>query len=332
MERSKIKNIDIQDYIKDLEGFPEQIMEAYELAKDVKLKGKFDKIFLSGMGGSGISGDILKTYMEQYKVPVFVNKGYDVPSYINERTLVFIESYSGNTEETIEVFRKILKIGCEMVVITSGGKLKELAERHSVKKVIIPGDHQPRASLGYMLIPILRILENSNAIDDVSKTLKKTAKQLQSNIYKEKAEELAKNLQDETPLIYTSDKFAGVALRWKTQFNENTKIHAFWNVFSEMNHNEIVGYTNLLGKYHMIIISSERDHPRIKKRYSLVKKLVRQKGVSVTEMAVIGEDLLQQMLSAIHIGDWTSYFLAIMYGTDPSPVEIIENLKKDLKK
>ncbi|MFP4111759.1 MAG: bifunctional phosphoglucose/phosphomannose isomerase [Candidatus Woesearchaeota archaeon] len=333
MDEKIIEEIDIQNYIKDLEDYPYHLLEAYDLARGVSIKGKFDKIVVSGMGGSGISGDILKVFMEdQSPVPVFVNKSYDLPKYVNDKTLMFIISYSGNTEETIDVFKKAIKTGCEIAVITSGGKLKELAQMHQTKLVLIPGNHQPRASMGFLLVPILRILENSGAISDMEDVLKKIASNLKNEMYKKKAEELAKNIQDKIPLIYTSDKLYCIALRWKTQFNENTKIHAFWNVFSEMNHNEIVGYTKLLAKHHMIIISSDMDHPRIRKRFQLVKNLVKEKGVDVTEMSVVGDNLLHQMLSAIYIGDWTSYFLSILYRIDPSPVDIIENLKKDLKK
>jgi glucose/mannose-6-phosphate isomerase len=332
MDSKIIEELDIQNYIKDLEDFPYHLLDAYDLANGVKVSGKFDKIFVCGMGGSGISGDVLKAFMEEYGVPVFVNKDYDLPKYVNERTLLFALSYSGNTEETIDVFRQALKRGAQIVTITSGGKIQELSKNHNIKTILIPGKHQPRASMGYLLVPMLRVLETSGAIRPLENNLKKISNQLKNSMYRNKAEELAKNLKDKIPLIYTSQKLSCVAQRWKTQINENTKVHAFYNTFSEMNHNEIVGYTKLLAKFHMIIISSEKDHPRIKKRFSLVKKLVKKKGVDVTEMSIIGDNLLQQILSAIHIGDWTSYFMALMYGIDPSPVDIIENLKKDLKK
>jgi glucose/mannose-6-phosphate isomerase len=332
MHPDTINKIDKQGYIHDLTDFPNHIMDAYELAQWTKVTGKFDKIVVSGMGGSGIGGDILKAYMEEYGVLVFVNKSYEIPKYVNDKTLLFVLSYSGNTEETTEAFKHALKTRCEMIAITTGGKLKELCDVHHKKCIIIPKGHQPRAAFAYLFIPMLRVLENSNAISSVSSVLKNIAKQLSSPIFMKKAEELARNIKDKIPIIYTADRLSCVGLRWKTQFNENTKMHAFCNVFSEMNHNEIVGYTKKLARYHMIIISSEKDHPRIKMRFKLVKKLVKDQGVDVTEMAVSGDSLLEEIFSAIHIGDWTSYFLAILYGMDPSPVEIIENLKRDLKK
>lgn len=332
MDPKIIEDLDVQNYIKDLEDFPYHLIDAYELAKGVKITGKFDKIFVCGMGGSSISGELLKAYMAEFGVPVFVNRDYELPKYVNEKTLIFFISYSGNTEETISAFRVALKRGSEIVAIASGGKLKELCQTHNKKLILVPGHHQPRASLGYLFIPMLRVLENSGAIPKIENTLKNISKQLKNPSYRLKAEELARNLKDKTALIYASEKFACVAQRWKTQINENTKIHAFYNTFSEMNHNEIVGYTKLLAKFHMIIISSEKDHPRIRKRFALVKKLVKEKGVDVTEMSIIGENHLHQILSAIHIGDWTSYFLALLYGIDPSPVDIIENLKKELRK
>ena len=334
MDEEKIKQIDKSSYVTDLEEFPHHIMEGFELPEKIKVdKKSIDKIVIAGMGGSAMPGDILETYMRyNSKVPVIVTRNYKLPALADKNTLVFTLSYSGNTEETIECFREALRKGCQIVSITSGGKIKELATLHKKPLVIVPGNKQPRAMVGYVFFSMLRMLMSYGLIRNVRKDVEALSEYLKTSVFKEKAQELAKNLLDKIPLIYASDDFGPVATRFKTQINENAKIHAFWNTFPEMNHNEIVGYTELYGKYHMVIFGSDSDHPRTKKRFEICKKLVKSKGVTVTQMNFSGNSLLKQMFTAIHMGDWTSYYMAVYKGVDPSPVEIIENLKKELKR
>ena len=333
MDDEKLMQYDKSSYITDLEDFPYHIIDGYELAKDVKVEKKnISKIIVAGMGGSGMPGDILKSYMTyNSKTPVFVCKNYKLPAFADKETLFFAVSYSGNTEETIEAFREALRKGCQIVVVTSGGKLKELASLHKKALIEVPKEKQPRAMIGYLFFSILRVVVNAGILRDVKKDVEALSKYLKDSNLKTKAKELALNLLDKVPLIYASDDFYPVAMRFKTQINENAKIHAFWNTFSEMNHNEIVGFTSLYAKYHMIIFGSESDHPRIKKRYTICKRLIKAKGATITQMNYTGTSLLKQMFTAINMGDWTSYYMALNKKVDPSPVTIIENLKKELK-
>ncbi len=336
MDDNDMKAIDKDSYIEDLEGFPDHIMEGYDLPKDITLDKRYkdiEKIMVCGMGGSGIPGDVLKTYMKyNSKIPVFVNKGYKLPATADKNTLLFTISYSGNTEETVEAFREGLRKGCKIVALTSGGKIDELARLHKKPLINVPKGKQPRTMIGYLFFAMLRILVNYKVIRDQSKEVKQLSEFLDSTSFNEKSKDLAKNLLEKIPLIYSSEDFYPAALRFKTQINENAKIHAFWSTFSEMNHNEIVGFTNLYGNYHMVILGSDSDHPRIKKRFEISKRLVKAKGVTVTQMNFSGSSILKQLFTAIHMGDWTSYYMAIYKKVDPSPVTIIENLKKDLKR
>ncbi|MFP4117538.1 MAG: bifunctional phosphoglucose/phosphomannose isomerase [Candidatus Woesearchaeota archaeon] len=334
MDDEKIKQVDKSSYITDLEAFPQHIMEGFKLPESIKVdKKSIDKIIVAGMGGSAMPGDILKAYMKyNSKTPIFVNRNYKLPAFADKNTLIFIVSYSGNTEETIECFREALRKGCQIVAVTSGGKIKELAALHKKPLVEVPKNKQPRAMVAYLFFSMLRMLVSYGMLRGVKKDVEALSEYLKTSMFKEKAEELAKNLLDKIPLIYASDDFYPVAMRFKTQINENAKIHAFWDTVPEMNHNEIVGYTELYGKYHMVIFGSDSDHQRIKKRFDICKKLVKSKGVTVTQMNFAGNSLLKQMFTAIHMGDWTSYYMAVLKGVDPSPVEIIENLKKELKR
>jgi glucose/mannose-6-phosphate isomerase len=312
-----------------LAQFPKQIERAVKLGKKIKFEGEIDKIVVAGMGGSGVGGELLKNYLD-LKIPVFVNKGYGLPNFVNSRTLVFVVSYSGNTEETVNAYRAALRKGCKIVCITSGGKLIELAEQQGKAVIKIKSGIQPRAALAYLFFPMLNVIHSCSLIDDPSKDVAGLVKVLRKDVFKEKGKELAKRLADKVPIIYASDRFKAVAYRWKTQINENAKVHAFTNTFSELNHNEMVGYTSLKGYYYVVIIKDESDLPQIRKRMMLTKEIIRKSGVDIIEIGITGGSLLTKMFSAIYIGDWTSYYLALEYETDPTPVDVIEGFKKKL--
>ena len=320
---------DKSNMINILESIPEQIAEAIKLAKDVKVTDPVKRIMVAGMGGSAVSGDILKAYLRD-KIDVTVNKDYSLPELAGKETLLFIVSYSGNTEETISAFRTAQRKNMNMVVITTGGKLEELSKISKTPCIIIPKGFQPRAALAYLFFPMLAVLYNSHFIDNPVEDIKNTIKALKNPKFKERAQDLAEKLVEKIPLIYSSEKMGVVAYRWKTQFNENAKIHAFCHVFPELDHNELVGYDNIKAGYHVIIIKDDDDYVKIKKRMDITKRLISEAGINVTEMVIKGDCFLTKLFSAIYLGDLTSYYLALKYGTDPTPVDIIEKLKKEL--
>ncbi|PIN77694.1 bifunctional phosphoglucose/phosphomannose isomerase [Candidatus Woesearchaeota archaeon CG_4_10_14_0_2_um_filter_33_10] len=320
---------DKSNMINILESIPEQIAEAIKLAKDVKVTDPVKRIMVAGMGGSAVSGDILKAYLRD-KIDVTVNKDYSLPELAGKETLLFIVSYSGNTEETISAFRTAQRKNMNMVVITTGGKLEELSKISKTPCIIIPKGFQPRAALAYLFFPMLAVLYNSHFIDNPVEDIKNTIKALKNPKFKERAQDLAEKLVEKIPLIYSSEKMGVVAYRWKTQFNENAKIHAFCHVFPELNHNELVGYGNIKAGYHVVIIKDDDDYVKIKKRMDITKRLISEAGINVTEMVIKGDCFLTKLFSAIYLGDLTSYYLALKYGTDPTPVDVIEELKKEL--
>jgi len=312
-----------------LEDFPLQIEKGFELGGNVKVENDIDKIIVTGMGGSALAGEILRAYFD-IKIPIFVNKDYVLPESVNSKTLVFAISYSGNTEETISSYRNALRKGTRIVVIASGGKLDILARKQSIPYINIPRGIQPRMAYGYLFFSILRALQNSGIIDSVESDLRVLIKTLQKDIFREKGEELAELLVGKTPLIYSSQKMYAVAYKWKINFNENSKIHAFCNVFPEMNHNEILGYTKVTEDYYVIILKNDEDHQRIKIRMDATKELIKKKKVPVTEIGITGANHLSKIFSGIYIGDWVSYYLALKNGVDPTPVDIIEEFKKKI--
>ena len=320
--------IDNSNMLKVIEEFPAQCKTALGLAKGMTVSGKIDKIVVAGMGGSAVGGDLLKSYLHNSKMPVFVVRDYKVPNFVDKNTLVFVVSYSGNTEETISAFESAERNKAKIIAVTSGGALSAQA-----KKVIkIPVGLQPRAALGYLFFPLLGVMANSNITavngDEITEMLNILSN---TNGFKAFGEGIAKKIGLKVPIIYASELLSPVAYRWKTQFNENSKAAAFSHAFSEMNHNEIAGYQTMdRNKFISIFIRNEGDNERIKKRMDITKEIISTK-VDVEEVFTKGEYLLSRIFSGIYYGDFASYYLALANKIDPTPVAVIENLKRRLK-
>jgi len=318
--------LDSQNMFETVKSFPKHCKEALSLPQGSSVPGDIKNIVVTGMGGSAIGGDLLKTYMHDSKIPVYVNRDYKVPSFVNSGSLVFVVSYSGNTEETLSAYNDAVEKKAKIIAITSGGKLGEECD-NAIK---IPSGLQPRAALGYLFFPMLGLLHNSNItrvkndeINEMFDILKET------NDFEEEAEIIAKKLKDKIPIIYSSEAMRPVALRWKTQINENAKFPAFYNVFSEMNHNELEGYKGMDMKFKVILIRDKHDNSRIRKRMEVCKEIMEER-VEVEEIVTRGNGLLARLFSAIYLGDFVSYNLAMWNRVDPGPVKVIEDMKERL--
>ncbi len=323
--------LDKSDMYSALNNFPSQVRDGWKLAEKMKFED-IDRIIITGMGGSALAGEILKSYLFHiFKMPIEVNKSYDLPDYVNTKTLLIVSSYSGNTEETIEAFKNGSRKGCQIVVMAHGGKLQEMAQKFNKQFIRLPLAIQPRMAYGYGFFAILRILQNSGLIKNHDSEIETLIIALRKEVYKKKGEELAEKLVDRIPLIYSSERLYAVAYKWKIDFNENAKIHAFSNYFPELNHNEMVGFTKPNGAYYVLIIKDDYDDRRIKKRMELTKKLIQlKKDIPVLDIELSGTSDLVKIFSTIYLGDWTSYFLALKNNIDPTPVNIVEEFKKKL--
>jgi len=320
--------IDNSNMLKVIEDFPHQCKTALELPKGISVSGKVDKIVVAGMGGSAVGGDLLKAYMHNSKIPVFVVRDYKVPGFVDENTLVFAVSYSGDTEETISAFEDATDKKAKIIAVTSGGSLGQMAK----KSIKIPKGLQPRAALGYLFFPVLGVLANSNIINaDDSEIVEMLNVLSKTHDFRSAGEKIANKIYGKAPVIYSSQFLSPVAYRWKTQFNENSKVPAFFHSFSELNHNEIVGYQNMSkSSFISIFIRDKDDNERIKKRMDITKEIISSK-VDVEEVSTKGNGLLSRIFSGIYYGDFASYYLALLNRVDPTPVNVIENLKKKLK-
>lgn len=310
-----------------LDNFPLQCREALTLPKGIMIKEEVTSILVCGMGGSAIGGDLLKAYCSDTKLPVFVVRDYKVPEFVDNYTLVFVVSYSGNTEETLSAFYDVKKKGAKIIAVTSGGELAKKAE----KVIKIPSGLQPRAAIGYLFFPMLGVLYNSNLVDVKNTDLNEMVYLVnQKEEIKNRAEEIAKKIQGKMPLIYSSELLKPVAYRWQTQINENAKYPCHHSAFSEMNHNEINAFRAMeRSRFLAILLRDDKDHPKIKKRMDVCKEIM-EEHIDVEEVMVRGSSLLARMFYTIQLGDYVSYYLAIRERVDPTPVEVIEWLKKQL--
>ncbi|MFH1770862.1 MAG: bifunctional phosphoglucose/phosphomannose isomerase [archaeon] len=321
---------DSEDLKSVIQGFASQINLAYRQNVNVEFDGNINAVIVAGMGGSAIAGDLLETCLKDDPTPIGVCRGYNLPKDADKETLVIVSSYSGNTEETLSAYKDALRKSCKIVAITTGGKLAQLCQASRTQIIKIPTGMQPRAALAYSFFPMLKLMEHLRITNNKEKEVETLIKNLDKKVFLETGISLSEKMFGKIPLIYSSEIMEAVAYRWKTQINENAKAMAFSNVFSELNHNEMQGIENLNAEFCCVMLRTDKDQHRVSKRMDITKEHLRKKGIDVTDIAIKGNTLLTKLFTAIYMGDWTSYFLALRYKTNPTPVPIIEKFKKEL--
>jgi glucose/mannose-6-phosphate isomerase len=344
-EPEKIKALDKGNMINFCVNSPKLYDSAAKLAEKIEASyPKPESVIVAGMGGSGIGGDLLKDWARnKTNVPIEVNREYNLPAYAGKKTLVLLTSYSGDTEETLSAFLDAVKRKCMVFCVSSGGALLEHAERLKVPFLQVPGGMPPRAALPYMFVPLLLGIEKmglaQGASDELSEALKLLQKVTSENSPEKSAKEnfaktFALDIGQTAPVVYGFGFYRGVAMRFKQQFNENSKVPAKWEVFSELNHNEIVGWEragDLAKSFSAIFIRDKEEPVAINSRIEITKELMEQEGAKIFEAQAQGKSTLAKMLSTVCIGDFTSVYLALLRGVDPTPVKTINYLKDTLK-
>ncbi|MGD1119434.1 MAG: bifunctional phosphoglucose/phosphomannose isomerase [Dehalococcoidales bacterium] len=331
-----------------IKELPMQCKQAWQAAMAFPLPAdyrKADKVVILGMGGSAIGGDLVRSLvLAEAKIPVIIHRDYGLPAYVDDKTLLIASSYSGNTEETLSGFEPALKTGAKKLAMTTGGKLAQLAEANGIPVFKIEYKSQPRAALGFSFIPTLGVLQKLGFIGDKSadvaeavQVLEKLSARLEekSPVKSNPAKQIAQRLYGHLPVVYGAGIAAEAAHRWKTQLNENSKTWAFYEVFPELNHNATVGYPlpkEVAANARVILLRSPLFNERIKLRYDVTCELLKQSGVAYEFVDGEGKSALAQMMSLVSIGDYASYYLAILYRVDPSPVKVINYLKDKLAK
>lgn len=321
-----------------VEGFPSQLQEALDIASKAKLtkKNNIQNIIVTGLGGSGIGGTILSELIQnECQIPVLVNKDYFLPEFINTHSLVIISSYSGNTEETISAMNQAIEKKAQIVCITSGGKILEMAQQHNFDAILIPGGHPPRSCIGYSLVQLIKIIQfNEFVKTDLISQLQTSISLLteEKEAIKNEAKHIAASLVSKIPVIYSLGTCEGVSVRFRQQINENSKMLCWHHVLPEMNHNELVGWTQKNENLGVITFRTSFDYERTIKRYEICKNIFSEYSASVTDIFAKGKTKLEQYIYLINIGDWISCYIADIKNIDPIEVNVITNLKNELAK
>jgi len=331
-----------------IKELPAQFKQAWQAVGNFKLPADYrniNKVVVLGMGGSAIGGDLVRTLVQQeIKIPIIIHRDYGLPAFVDENTLLIASSYSGNTEETLSGFEPALKTPAKKLAMTTGGKLLQLAEKHNVPVFKIEYRAQPRAALGFSFIPTLGVMQTLGFISDKSADVVEAVSILESLSARldenspaksNPAKQIAQRLFGNLPVIYGAGIAAEAAHRWKTQLNENSKTWAFYEVFPELNHNAAVGFPlpqELISRVRVILLRSPSYNARVKLRYEVTSGLLKQAGVPYEFVDAEGSGPLAQMAGLISLGDYVSYYLAILYQVDPSPVKAINYLKEQLSK
>ena len=342
---SQIRSLDSQDQFGMVGDLAAQVRDAYAAGCNVieHGDGELGGIAVAGMGGSAVGGDLIASaYIDSMQSPMATVRGYRLPEWITNRSLVFAVSYSGNTEETISCLGQALERGCRIVAVSSGGRVSQIARGHGLPLIEVPASLQPRAAMGFLSIPIAACLESLGLAADVEADVQETAGVLAllAELYgpevpavENPAKRLAASLYEKIPVVYGSEVTAVPAMRWKTQINENAKALAFHNEFPELNHNEIVGWgrpDGLMPRFRVIYLKDEQQHPQNRKRMEVTGELLKSYVDGVIEHQSSGRSRLARAFSSAYLGDYASLYLAVLYGIDPSPVDRIESLKKRL--
>jgi glucose/mannose-6-phosphate isomerase len=340
-----IRRIDKSDMLSFCVEVPGHYAQAAKLAKTLLIDyPKPDTIVVAGMGGSGIGGELLKDWTrDRITVPVEVCKEYSLPAYANKHTLVLVVSYSGETEETLSVFRDAIKRKCMIVCVSSGGKLHEFSEKLGFPHILVPSGMAPRATLPYLFLPLITTLEKIRLIsggnDEILETIR-VLEQVSADNSPERpsdrnfSKKLAVNINGTVPAVYGFGFHRTVAQRLKTQFNENSKNPAKWEFFPELDHNEIVGWEEaekFAEHFSVIFIRDAEEPPEIRRRIEVTKELMSRQIEKLFDVHSRGESRLAKMASVICTGDFTSVYLAVLRGIDPTPVKTITLLKQKLE-
>ncbi len=322
-----------------LAAFPEQCRQALRLRPEPARPCPRPRVVVvAGMGGSAASGDLLAACAaDRLAVPVLVHRGYGLPAVADEHALVIASSYSGETAETLSAAETALGRGCRVAVVTSGGRLGALAGRQGLVRVAVPTGLMPRLALGFLFFPLLAVLRladltvvKDDEVDEALHVVGALAGELAPArpAAANEAKRLALDIGDRLPVVYGGPVTGPAAYRWKTDFEENAKAFAVAGTLPEMNHNEIEAWSGPLARQlHLVLLRDRGESAEIARRFALVRELVGGAAGGVSEAWTRGTGLLARLLALLYLGQWTSFYLAVLRAVDPWPVPVLDAFK-----
>ncbi|HXG42742.1 MAG TPA: bifunctional phosphoglucose/phosphomannose isomerase [Dehalococcoidia bacterium] len=337
---SRLPALDPGGMLESIRDLPRQCRRAWQEAQGLHLPDHYRPVrglAVLGMGGSAIAGDYLRSLGT--RLPVGLVRSYDLPPWVDSQTLAVASSYSGNTEETLSACQQALERGARVVVITGGGRLGELARERGLPLFTIGYRAQPRAALGYSLMPLLRVAHLVGALDDPAPLVEEALSVMEAQGRRldatvptpdNPAKSLALRLHGRLVVVFGAGPLAEAAHRFKTQVNENAKAWAFYEELPEADHNAVVAFARpeaVARHTSAVFLHSPRLHPRVLLRYEFTRQTLEEAGVECHTVAVPGEGPLAVLLAATLLADYVSFYLALLNGVDPTPVPEIERLK-----
>lgn len=343
----KIKKTDKNDMLGHCMKTPEYCRDAVGRAKRIQTSKQLKprNIVVAGVGGSAIGGELLQDWLkDRVSIPIEICRDYVLPAHANKNTLVYAITYSGETEETLSAFVAAVKKKCVVFAITSGGHLLSFSRRLQIPHVLVPDGLPSRAALPYLFLPSAIIMERLNIVSNVEKEIQEAVcvveKVLGENspqipMRRNLAKNLAWKLRRTVPVVYGFRQYCSVAHRWKTQFDENSKMVNKYDVFPELDHNEVMGWQaseKFTKQFSVVLIRDREEPPEIKQRIEATKSLALHRAREVLEVFSEGKGTLTKMFSTICLGDLVSVYLAILRGVDPTPVRTITGIKMEMKK
>jgi glucose/mannose-6-phosphate isomerase len=345
-DRKTLERLDPSGLLARIEALPDQCESAWQATGALTLSDTYrdaSEIVVIGMGGSAIAGSVFRAVaMQSARKPVHIVRGYDAPAFVGPRTLAVACSHSGDTEEALSAFEQALAAGAKPVVVTTGGKLGSMAQQGGYPAFTYEYQGEPRSAIGHQLMTLLAIGERAGllegqgrAVAEAVSCMREQRERLAFDVpsARNAAKQLAGRLHGRIPIVIGAGVLSEAAYRWRTQIAENSKAWAFAEELPELDHNTIVGFglpKELLPNLHAVLLSHPALHPRLLRRYDATAAELDLAGVSHERVEAIGTGALAQALTGLYLGDFVSYYLALLYGVDPSPVAPIQRLKAKL--
>jgi glucose/mannose-6-phosphate isomerase len=336
-----INQVDKSDALGFAAKQPKQLLHQFGITLDLNEETPIKNIVFSGMGGSSLVAELITSW-PKLAVPFIISKGYDLPEWINENTLVICASYSGNTEETLASLNRATEKNAQVVIVTHGGTLLECAQNEDIPYALLPECPQPRTGIFYAYRAVLEILVaadvvSSNVLSElegVAQVLADTTKEWGADIPASKnyAKQLAAAMEGKTPIIYGGALTYPAAYKWKISVNENAKNTAWCNQLPEFNHNEFIGWNShpVEKPFAVFDLISSFEHERILERFEVTDRLLSGKRPKATRITAVGDSIIEQLLYLVLLGDFATTYLAVLNNVDPTPVDLVEKFKKEL--
>ena len=343
-QQSVYKEIDKSNMLAELQGLPGQLLEAWKLglSYEIPSSNKFTNLIIAGMGGSAMGADLLASYVTPTcPIPIITLRDYRLPFWAEgSHVLVVASSHSGNTEETLSIYQQALVKKCSLMVISTGGELARKAQKDSLPLWTFTHPGQPRAAVGYSFGLLLALVMKLGLITDQTESVALAAKAMVNllglininvPVKKNAAKRMAGQLMNRWVTVIGADYLLPVARRYKTQINELAKAWAQFESLPEADHNTLAGIEksqDVLSKIFVLFLSASSDHPRNQLRTKLTREEFVRAGLNTDVLKFQEENPLAEIWTSLLFGDFLSYYLAIAYQIDPTPVEAIQNLKK----